>query len=141
MGHQGLQSQQQFKFGGFRLDTFLRIIALLKNTICAGTVWKYPAYYIVYLGICSILDLDPSMITYTDIKNVLEKLTKSCQTNQQSLTFETEKWYKSRDNIKQLLQEILSEICITGQYSLSKIPYLYFHMCYYILFFRQKQTL
>ena len=54
------------------------------------------------------------MITYTDIKNVLEKLTKSCQANQQSLTFETEKWYKSRDNIKQLLQEILSEICITG---------------------------
>ena len=102
--------------------------------------FKLKKVTILCLLICSLLDLDPSMITYSDIKNVLEKLAKSCQTNQQSLTLETEKWYKSRDNIRQLLQEILSEICITGLYSLSTISYFYALYVLYLIF-RQKQTL
>ena len=59
--------------------------------------------------------LDSSMITYDDLKNLLEKLYKNCETNERALNSENVKWQQTRNQIRVLLQQILSGICITGR--------------------------
>ena len=61
------------------------------------------------------VDLDSSMITYDDLKNLLEKLYKNCETNERALNSENVKWQQTRNQIRVLLQRILSGICITGR--------------------------
>ena len=61
------------------------------------------------------VDLDSSMITYDDLKNLLEKLYKNCETNERALNSESVKWQQTRNQIRVLLQQILSGICITGR--------------------------
>ena len=61
------------------------------------------------------VDLDSSMITYDDLKNLLEKLYKNCETNERALISENAKWQQTRNQIRVLLQQILSGICITGR--------------------------
>ena len=55
------------------------------------------------------------MITYDDLKHLLEKLYKNCETNERALNSENVKWQQTRNQIRLLLQQILSGICITGK--------------------------
>ena len=56
------------------------------------------------------------MITYDDLKHLLEKLYKTCETNERALNSENLNWQQTRNQIRVLLQQILSGIGITGKY-------------------------
>ena len=56
------------------------------------------------------------MITYDDLKHLLEKLYKTCETNKRALNSENLNWQQTRNQIRVLLQQILSGIGITGKY-------------------------
>lgn len=61
-------------------------------------------------------DIDPSLITYEDLTSLMEKLEKSCKSDQDQLQSLTENWIIRRDKICSLLKQMLAEINITGMY-------------------------
>ena len=88
---------------------------LTMKGICNIDVYDKNIFFKINFLNLYFVDLDSSMITYDDLKNLLEKLYKNCETNERALNSENVKWQQTRNQIRVLLQRILSGICITGR--------------------------
>ena len=61
-------------------------------------------------------ELDPSMITYDDINGMVEKLAKNHELITDKIQIQTKNWIQQREKIRTLLQSILKNVSISGNF-------------------------
>ncbi len=58
-------------------------------------------------------DTDPSMITYEDIKGLLEKMVSEHESLEEMIKVQTKSWTVKRDQVRSLLEKVLTQVGIT----------------------------